>query len=389
MDFIETIKQLIPESPFAKIDWDSIALSSLGFFFPAMIRTPQDPEFHGEGDVYTHTCMVCESLLADPEFYTLSDVQKVGLFSAAVLHDIGKANTTRIEDGKLVSPNHAVIGSLMAREYLWLKFGQCGGMEQIQLRELICALIRYHTLPVHLLDQKNSEQKARELAELGEMIPDFSWKLLCMLSKADMRGRISPDIAEQMVKIELCQEVCREAGCFDGPYHFLDPYTKHAYLSGRNVMPDQSLYDDTWGEVIMMSGLPGTGKDTWIRDHVPEYPVVSLDDIRKELDVLPTDNQGIVIQKAKELAKAYLRNHQPFVLNATNVTKEIRQKYINLFERYGARVRIVYLETDWNTQLQRNSSRAAEVPLEAIGKMLRKTVLPLPEEAQTVEWISV
>lgn len=154
-------------------------------------------------------------------------------------------------------------------------------------------------------------------------------------------------------------------------------------------MPDQSLYDDTWGEVIMMSGLPGTGKDTWIRDHVPEYPVVSLDDIRKELDVLPTDNQGIVIQKAKELAKAYLRNHQPFVLNATNVTKEIRQKYINLFERYGARVRIVYLETDWNTQLQRNSSRAAEVPVEAIGKMLRKTVLPLPEEAQTVEWISV
>lgn len=75
--------------------------------------------------------------------------------------------------------------------------------------------------------------------------------------------------------------------------------------------------------------------------------------------------------------------------NATNITKDIRQKQISLFERYGAGVRIVYLETEWKTQLERNSDREACVPAEAIKKMLGKTVLPTPEEAQRIEWICV
>ena len=85
----------------------------------------------------------------------------------------------------------------------------------------------------------------------------------------------------------------------------------------------------------------------------------------------------------------YLRKHQPFVWNATNITRDTRQKQISLFERYGASVRIIYLETDWNTQLERNRGREAEVPVEAIEKMLGKTVPPMPEEAETVEWIPV
>lgn len=389
MDFTETIKQLIQTSALSKPDWNMVMASPLGFFLPEMKRTLQSSEFHGEGDVCIHTRMVCEALTADPDFYTLSDVQRTGLFAAAVFHDVGKVRTTRLEDEKWVSPRHSSTGSLMTREYLWMDCGLCGNMDRIRLRELICALVRYHMLPVHLIDQEDSERKAREIAAIGELVPDFSWKLLCMLSKADMQGRIASDIEEQLVKIELCQEVCREAGCFDAPYHFQDSYTKHAYLSGRNVMPEQSIYDDTWDEVILMSGLPGTGKDTWIRNYASECPIISLDDIRKELHVLPTDNQGVVIQEAQERAKAYLRKHQPFVWNATDITRDTRQKQISLFERYGARVRIVYLETDWDTQLQRNNSRADEVPVEAIGKMLGKTVLPLPEEAQAVEWIAV
>ena len=80
---------------------------------------------------------------------------------------------------------------------------------------------------------------------------------------------------------------------------------------------------------------------------------------------------------------------RPFVWNATNITKDTRQKQIGLFERYGARVRVVYLETDWNTQKERNCSREAEVPMQAVEKMLGKTVLPTTEEAHKVEWICV
>lgn len=254
------------------------------------------------------------------------------------------------------------------------------------MRETICALICYHMLPVHMLDRQDLERKIREVAAAGELASDFSWKLLCMLSEADIKGRIAPDLEGALEKIQLCEIAAEECGCFTQPYHFTDVHSKHVYLSGRNVMPDQSVYDDTWGEVILMAGLPGTGKDTWIRNNMPELAVISLDEIRKEMGVKPADKQGAVIGKAKERAKVFLRKHQPFVWNATNITRDIRQKLINLFERYGAGVRMVYLETEWETQLCRNSSRNAEVPQEVIENMLKRMTPPLPEEAKTVEW---
>ena len=38
-----------------------------------------------------------------------------------------------------------------------------------------------------------------------------------------------------------------------------------------------------------MSGMPGVGKDTWIRRHLPGWPVVSLDDLRQRLQHLVDD----------------------------------------------------------------------------------------------------
>lgn len=386
MDFMTEVEKLIPASPETELSWKEIEASFFGIFFSEMENTGQNPKYHGEGDVYIHTQMVCNEVIKLREFWTLNKTQRIGLFTAALLHDIGKIKTTKFEDDKWVSPHHSSTGSMIARKFLWQICGLCGSKVKQQLREFICALIRHHMLPVHLLNQDNSERKARMVAVAGELLPDFSWKLLCLLSEADMKGRIAADTAEQMEKIELCRILVKEADCYENPYKFQDSYTKHAYLSGRNISPNQSIYDDTWGEIILMSGLPGTGKDTWVQENIPEYPMISLDEIRKEKNIKPTDSQGVVIQEAQDRAKVYLRKHQPFVWNATNITKNIRQKQISLFERYGARVRIVYVEAAWNILLDRNGRRQSEVPAAAIEKMLGKTVPPMPEEAMAVEW---
>lgn len=389
MYFQDEIEKWIPSSSNQKIDWAKMDDSCLGYFFPEMREIPQNPEFHGEGDVYCHTQMVCEELVQMPEFENLPKVQKTALFAAAVFHDAGKIRTTKMEEGKWVSPHHSSVGSQMLREYLWKNCGLCGTREAMTFRELICMLVRYHMLPTHLLDQEDGIRKAREVASCGELIPGFSWKLLCLLSEADIKGRIAPDTKELLEKAELSRVLAEEAGCLEEPYRFYDSYTKYAYLSGKNIAPDQPFYDPSWGEVILVCGLPGTGKDTWIKNVLLEYPMVSLDDIRMEMGIKPTENQGLVIQKAQEYAKEYLRKHQPFVWNATNITRNLRQKQIRLFQRYGAAFRIVYLETDWNTQVERNSSREAEVPLTVMEKMLGKTVPPSPEEAMQVDWICV
>lgn len=386
MDIISEIRELLPAHPELQLDWTRIEHSFIGGFLKEMQKTPQNPDFHGEGDVYIHTKMVCQELTKNSEFYRCLQWQQIGLFLAALLHDLGKTRTTRMEDGKWTSPHHSATGSLMVREFLWKTCGLCGTSEKQRIRELVCSLVRHHMLAVHMLEKQNPDYKLRKTASVGEMAADFSWHLLCLLSEADVKGRIAPDIGESLEKIDLCRVMAQEAGCFDAPYLFRDRYTKRAYFSGRNVMPDQVLYNDTWGEVILLSGLPGTGKDTYIQEHLSELPMISLDEIRKECKIKPTDRQDIVIQTAKERAKEYLRRKQPFVWNATNITQDIRQKQISLFERYGASVRIIYLETDWKTQMERNKGRDAFVPEKVIEKMLAKTVPPTPDEAEDVEW---
>ena len=153
--------------------------------------------------------------------------------------------------------------------------------------------------------------------------------------------------------------------------------------------PDQVLYDDTWGEVILLSGLPGTGKDTWIQENLSDFPMISLDEIRKELHIKPTENQGEIIKTAQSRAREYLRRRQPFIWNATNLTRDIRTKQCSLFEQYCARVHIIYLETAWKIRENRDLERSDFVPEAVVEKMLEKTVPPTPDEAQIVEWITV
>lgn len=389
MGFIEQIENCIPASPADEIPWDQASLLLAAASFANMKTTWQNPVFHGEGDVYTHTQMVCRELIRNPAFYELPGRKRTELFLAALLHDIGKVKTTRMEDGKWVSPHHAAVGSQIVRKFLWQDCDICGTREMLIFRETVCALIRWHMLPVHLMDQGEPERKVRETAAAGEQASDFSWHLLCMLAEADIKGRIADDVEDGLAQAGLAGMMAEEAGCLYAPYPFADSFAKHAYLSGRNVQPDQVLYDDSWGEVVMLSGLPGTGKDTWIRQYYPRTAMISLDELRAELGIRPADNQGEVIQAAQERAKQFLRRKQPFIWNATDLTKDTRKKLIGLFERYGARVRVVYLETGLKTREARNAGRAAAVPENAVARMLGKMVLPTPDEAQTVEWVCV
>jgi predicted kinase len=277
----------------------------------------------------------------------------------------------------------------MARELLWKDYGLCGNQELIQIREAICMLIRYHSIPPVAIERNNPVLRLHRLAANSLLVPDFSIRLLCLLSKADMLGRKCSDQQELLDKIALCKELAKEEGCYEVCYPFPSTHTQRVFLSGRDVWKEQELYDDCWGEVLLMSGLPGTGKDAWIKQNVPDLPMISLDDIRRTNKISPAAAQGKVANIAREQAKEYLRRHQPFVWNATNITAQMRESLVNLFENYHAHVRIVYLETNLQALLERNRSREDAVPLSVIKGMLGKVVLPEVYEVRKVEWLVV
>lgn len=385
----QKVKSAIPHAPDWKTDWPSVWETPLQPYLSQMRQRNQNPLWHGEGDVWIHTEMVCNELAADREFRELPPEMRQPLFLAAILHDIGKIPCTRLEDGAWVSPGHTIAGAKMARELLWREFGLCGERGLQNVRECVCTLIRNHSVPLHVLEQENPERRLIRIAAQGELVPGFTLSLLRLLVRADIKGRVSREKDTSLEMAELGFSLAEELGILDAPLEFQSPAAEHAYLSGKKIWLGQDLYDDTWGEVILMSGLPGTGKDTWIRNNCPGLPVVSLDEIRVRLGISPGEAQGEVIREARRQAKELLRQHKTFAWNATDITSRTRKKMVDLFGQYQARVRIVYLETGWETGLGRNSARDREVPQSVIEEMLRNLEPPERLEAQAVDWICV
>lgn len=66
---------------------------------------PQSPEYHREGDVLSHTLLALDAVDDD-------DDERV--FWAVLLHDLGKASMTRLEDGRWRARGHAEAGGGMA-----------------------------------------------------------------------------------------------------------------------------------------------------------------------------------------------------------------------------------------------------------------------------------
>lgn len=389
MNEVNDILALVPDAPGWVIDWEKIEASALRDHVDAMRHTPQSVRWHAEGDVWTHTRMVCESLVSMPEYRHLPQTQRQTLFLAALLHDVGKPMTTRQEGNDWGAPSHSSKGALLVRYILWKEFGMCGTPELQAMREAVVLLVKHHSFPPYALEKEENIRKMISIAASAELVPDFSLKLLYLLAKADALGRECEDKADFTAQVDLFAELAKEQGCYDTPLDFASGYTRRTYFSGGDVWPQQELYDESWGEVLMLCGLPGTGKDYWISKHCKDMPVVSLDDIRRRHKLSPEGSQGYVASLGKEEAKIYLRKHQPFVWNATNLTVDIRRQLIDLFESYGASVRVVYLETDLETQLRRNAGREDRVPETIIDSMLSKLAIPEIHEARCVQWLCV
>ena len=349
----------------------------------------QDPVWHGEGDALTHTRLVIARMTERPSFLALGKEDQQLLLAAAALHDLGKARCTVMDEGRWTSPGHSAAGAKMARELLMTQIGLSGTPEKMRLREAVCLLVRWHMRPVHIFERDDPARALRRMASAGELTELFTLEKLAVLAEADIRGRICPDQARRLENVALFRAFAEEAGCLRGPFAYPDAASRWVDMTGKAVVPGQKVYDTAWGTVVMVSGLPGTGKDTYIDSHYGSLPMVSLDRVRKELGAAPDDGGGAVVRAAREQARVLLRGRRPFVFNATNLSPANRGRWIGLFHRYGAAVRIEHLETGWEERCHRNLSRRDSVPESAVAHMLQSLEPPLLTEAEEVRWICV
>ncbi|BDA75693.1 hypothetical protein CAL7716_098590 [Calothrix sp. PCC 7716] len=354
------------------INWT--ALESEFDWLRALANCPQDPRYHAEGNVLVHTKLVCEALVALPQWRQLPLHSRSILFAAALLHDVAKPAATQIDEisGAISSKGHVLQGAKMAQQILWdmnVPFKE---------REAIVALVKYGSLPLWFWDKPNPERSVIKTSQIVRC------DMLALLAEADVRGRYCNDQAQLLERIEFFREYAIENKCFDQPRQFANSHSRFVYFHSRQGNPDYEAYDDTRMEVVIMSGLPASGKDSWIQENLPSFPVISLDKLRQTMDIDPDENQGEVANAAKILAKQYLRNGESFVWNATNLSSQLRGILIRQFANYQAKIRIVYLEAPWDTLIERNKKRTAKVPEKVLYKMRNRLEVPNITEAHEV-----
>jgi len=339
-----------------------------------MAACQQDALWHAEGDVWTHAKMVWGELERLPDWPALDRAAQLKLLFTALLHDSGKPATTMIdpETGRTRSPKHSAVGAEITRGVL-RELG-C----DLVTREQITALVRFHGRPPFLLEKPSPEHEVIYLSWL------VNNRLLYLFALADTRGRQAKEMSRPEEILHLWKLTAEEHSCFQTPYAFANDHARFLFyredLSSLHYTP----HEEYRCKVTMMSGLPGAGKDTWLARQRPTMPVVALDAIREDLDINATDNQGEVIQAAREQCREHLRAGRDFAFNATNITRQIRQRWIELFADYGAYIEIVYLEPPVGTILAQNRQRVKSVPEKVMLRLLERLEPPTVTECHSL-----
>ncbi|WP_285056613.1 AAA family ATPase [Pedobacter ginsengisoli] len=343
-----------------------------------MSDVPQDARHHAEGNVAIHTQMVLKALQDEQGYKALSVEEQEILWVTALLHDVEKYSTTVLEaDGSITANGHARKGAQFARHLLYVN-----DLAPFTIREEIAALVRHHGLPIWLFE------KPDPLKFLVKASMEVNTQWLALLARADMLGRVCDDQDDMLYRIDCFEAFCQENNCWGVPYRFSSDKAKIHYMQHDDAYIDYIPFENPGFEVVLMSGLPGAGKDTFIKKYYSDWPVISLDAIRIEKGVSPTDKtgNGQVIQEAKELARVHLRKSKSFVWNATNITSQMRMQLIELFSVYKARVRIVYVEVPFKDLHVQNKTRDDVVPSAVVDRLARKLEVPAQWEAHEVSY---
>lgn len=343
-----------------------------------MHHVPQSPIHHAEGDVATHTRMVLDALCQQPEYQQLDTEAQEILWAAALMHDIEKRSTTFTDaEGHIVSPGHARKGALTTHAILYRQLAAPFGM-----RQHISALVRHHGLPLWIFSRANLVQTLLQ----ASLCLNTQW--LYLLAKADALGRICSDQNDLLYRLELFRELCIEHHCWGTPYPFPNDATRFRFFHKPDQQPDTTIWDDSHTPVTILCGIAGSGKDHYISTKHKGATVISLDDKRRKarIDRNDTRGQGRIIQEALAEARGYLRAGQPFIWNATNITRQMREHLAGIFLPYKPLISMVYVEVPYKTLVAQNENRQHALPLAAINRMVDRLEVPQLWEAHQVHY---
>ncbi len=140
--------------------------------------------------------------------------------------------------------------------------------------------------------------------------------------------------------------------------------------------------------LILLVGLPRSGKSTWIEENKGSAIVVSNDWIRENiLGTHYSDKANAVVWSiADATLRIVLGQGNNAIYDGVNLTKAVRRFYIDLARQYGAKIRIVVMDTSLETCLKRNKKHN-KLPDAALEKMAKMYEEPEKSEYDEIEHV--
>ena len=146
-----------------------------------LIGTPQDPEWHPEGDVWIHTLLAVDQ--AVPLLEGLDTARAHAVMLGVLCHDLGKPETTQLLEGRLRSYGHEEAGLPPTNALLdrW----NVHRLHGYDVRAQVLGLVGNHLKPGQFYDDRErvSDGAIRRLARKCEPA------LLYRVARADCLGR--------------------------------------------------------------------------------------------------------------------------------------------------------------------------------------------------------
>ncbi len=174
---MEELKKALLSAPTPSVFFEQLRkMDQLSCWFPevtALIGVEQDPSFHPEGDVWTHTMTVLdEAAKLRPEAK-----QPLPFMLSALCHDFGKPFTTEFINGKIHAYHHETEG-----------LGPTSALidrltSERRLKKYVLNMVELHMRPNLLITRKSGEKAYMKTFDLSCEPED-----LLLLAKADFLG---------------------------------------------------------------------------------------------------------------------------------------------------------------------------------------------------------
>lgn len=320
--------------------------------YPDLVKAMKEANHHGEnlnpyhleGDIWTHAMMVCK------QAENMSKTVQI----AALLHDIGKPSTRAVnaKNGNVSFYNHDAVSAFMSLEILKREELGLSKEEQFRIFNVIALHTQIYKLSIEQLAKIGNVKLLEDLIDLGN---------------ADHSGRFHSKGDAVIPKIN---EI---------------PFVDSGKISRQK-------------EVVILCGLPASGKSTWTRNNFEcsdkNYSTVSRDFlIEQERGTTYNEKWNNSNQnKINVELEARFRDVVKYptvstIVDMTHMSKKSRRRSLSHFDSSYKKKCIVFL-TDLAETYLRNSKRDGKVIGEEVyDRMIRSFYPPTYEEFDEIEYV--